>query len=185
MNRPDPKSPSESELMHDVRLMLEHLFHHEEVLLKTVIDRLVDVGSVNLIERKIKIVKLRRPLKRVTKLSKPALNRIALFWVQRNCPKLIADWLYTLVAFEDPVKPVQPSVVNPDARFLLPPTQLALEASRREIAQLRTQVRVLAGTSVAAVAALGLAIGSGSVPIAETYQTLTRLNAKPVVNNTP
>lgn len=95
-----PKVQFEQEKMTDVSFLLETLFIREESTVKQIIDCLYDIGSLNLIDQRVR----RRPLNRIAKwaarFSKPVFRIIALRWFKRNCPRLITNWLYTQVRFE-------------------------------------------------------------------------------------
>lgn len=90
------------EHMQDVELILENLFQREEATLQLVLDRLYDIGSNNFINYRVKPRQLNRLMKWIARLTKPAFHHIALRWSKKNCPKLIAEWLYSLVQFPKP-----------------------------------------------------------------------------------
>ncbi|MGG6297934.1 hypothetical protein ACQ4M4_26365 [Leptolyngbya sp. AN02str] len=109
------RSPEEireqRERMQDVMLMLDNMFRREEITLKLIIDNLYDVGVANIIHQKLKSRPLKRLSRGAAQLSKPLARRFAARWVQKNCPKLIADWLYSKVKFEaEPKEPIPPAV---------------------------------------------------------------------------
>lgn len=149
------------ERMREVRLLLEHLASHEEVTIKLIIDCLLDVGSVNLINRKFQRSPLNRPFKLAASASKPVLKLVAFRWFKQNCPALITNWLYFKVSFPETVKlPPPPKTVNPSPKAVNP-KQVALVESEvesanltREIRRLKGQVRLLSGISIGAIAAL-------------------------------
>lgn len=87
------------ERMHDVLLLLQHLVEREETTVKMILDCLYDVGSVNLIDKKVTLKPANRLMKGIATLSKPAFRMVALRWFKANCPKLIADWLHSKVRF--------------------------------------------------------------------------------------
>ncbi|MCU0538097.1 MAG: hypothetical protein MUD14_29780 [Hydrococcus sp. Prado102] len=144
----------EAERMRDVLLLLEHLLHNEKTTAKLIINCLYDIGSVNLIDKKISNRSLNKMMKAIAKVSKPVFSIIALRWLQKNCPQLLATWLHSQVSFRKVQAkkelayvrenlPIEPKTLNPNP----------------EIKRLRSQVRLLAGTSVVAtVAFLGSAI---------------------------
>ena len=86
--------------MEDVCLILENLFEREEATVKLVLDRLYDVGSINLINQKVGFRPMNKLLRIIATMSKPAAKRVGLWWFKKNCPKLITDWLESLVVFE-------------------------------------------------------------------------------------
>ena len=87
------------EHMKDVELLLENMFQREEATLQLVIDRLYDIGSNNLINYRVKPRRLNRLMKWIARLTKPAFHYLAVRWSKKNCPKLIATWLYSQVQF--------------------------------------------------------------------------------------
>ena len=90
------------EQMKDVELLLESMFKREEVTLQLVLDRLYDIGSNNLINCQVKPRRLNRLMKWIARLTKPAFHSMAVRWSKKNCPKLIAEWLYSQVQFPKP-----------------------------------------------------------------------------------
>lgn len=97
-------SVSEEELlkqqrMQEVLLLLDSLFQREEITLKIIIDCLYDVGSINLINKKIRRRNLNFIMKAIARFSKPMFRVYALYWVKKNTPKLITNWLASKVKF--------------------------------------------------------------------------------------
>ncbi|HHP7232594.1 MAG TPA: hypothetical protein ACFCUY_17270 [Xenococcaceae cyanobacterium] len=88
------------ERMRDVLLLLEQLVEREEVTLKLIIDSLYDVGSINIVNQKFRNRPLNRFLKAIAKMSKPVLRIVALRWVKKNLPILVANWLESKVSFK-------------------------------------------------------------------------------------
>ena len=86
--------------MSDVTLMLENLLLREETTVKIIVDCLYDVGSVNLINQRFQKRPINGLMKWIARLSKPAFRLVAVRWVKRNCPKLIARWLRSKVSFK-------------------------------------------------------------------------------------
>lgn len=89
----------EQERVGDILLLLENLFEREEATTKVILGCLYDIGSVNLINKKVPFQSLRGMLKSIARMSKPAFKIVALYWFKKNCPKLIADWLHSQVTF--------------------------------------------------------------------------------------
>jgi len=87
------------EKMHDVLLLLSDLVEREEATVKKVLDSLYDVGSINIINKKVGFTPMNRTLKLIARLSKPAFRAVAWRWFKRNSPQLITDWLRTKVSF--------------------------------------------------------------------------------------
>jgi len=134
-------STLEADRMKNILLLLENLFEREDATVKLVLGYLYDVGSVRLIDKNIHIRCLNRSLKSVARLSKPVFKVAGFYWFQRNCPKLITDWLFTLVAFEE--------------ETLTDDRPIELQLKEREIQRLRGRERVLAVISAGAIAAVG------------------------------
>lgn len=152
-----------AERMQDVTLLLQNLANSEEATIKLIIDCLYDIGSVNLINRKLRFRPVNRTMKLIAKMSKPVFRIVAWHWFKKNCPQLIANWLELKIAFEDPTD--LPQEIAVETSEVKPYSQLEVDNMNREIKYLRSQVRWLAGISVAALSALGV--------------TLTALNRSP------
>ena len=161
-----------AERMQDVNLLLQNLANSEEATIKLIIDCLYDVGSVNLINRRLHFRPLNRTIKRIAKMSKPVFRVIAWHWFQKNCPQLIANWLETQVAFKDPTN--LPQEIAVETSPVKPYPQLEVDNMNREIKYLRAQVRSLVGVSVAALSALGVTVTalnrSPDAPLQSTQQ---------------
>ena len=102
----------EDDRMRDVELLLESLFLREEVTLRLVLDCLYDVGSMNLVNRRVQSRPLNRIMKEIARLSKPAFRPFMLRWSRKNCPHLIAEYLHSQVRF-GPKDVVLPEVIDP------------------------------------------------------------------------
>ncbi len=89
----------EIEQKKNVMLLVENLMEREEATFKMIIDCLYDVGSVNLINKKFRVRPLNRIMKLIARLSKPSFKAIAFYWVKKNTPELITDWLLGKVKF--------------------------------------------------------------------------------------
>jgi hypothetical protein len=88
------------ERMRDVLVLLEQLIEREEITLKLIIDRLYDVGSVNYINKKFSSKPhKRRLMKSFAKVVKPIAKNYGLWWVKKNCPRLVTNWLQSKVRF--------------------------------------------------------------------------------------
>ncbi|BAY11488.1 hypothetical protein [Calothrix sp. NIES-2098] len=161
-----------AERMQDVNLLLQNLANSEEATIKLIIDCLYDVGSVNLINRRLRSRPLNRTMKQIAKMSKPVFRIIAWHWFKKNCPELIAKWLETKVAFEDPTD--LPQKVAVEISEVKPYSQLEVDNMSREIKYLRQQVRWLVGVSIAALSALGVTVTalnrSPDAPLQTTQQ---------------
>lgn len=182
-----PKRPTDEQMKadrrQDVLLLLEHLAYNEQTTIRLILDCLYDIGATNLINQHIQIRPLNRATRGVAHLSKPVFRMYALRWFQKNCPELIANWLFKKVEFTKQVKKkskpkVEPlEVINPDnyESDSSQPPQMPEQASSatpvtatvvspeaklldQEVRQLRTQVKLLTGTLAFAIAALGATV---------------------------
>ncbi|MFN6531220.1 hypothetical protein [Nostoc sp. ChiSLP03a] len=147
-----PEKYAEAERMRDVLLLLQNLINSEEATVKLILDCLYDVGSVNLINQKLRLKPLNRVMKLIARMSKPVFRIIALNWFKKNCPQLITNWLHTQVSFENPQK--TPEQVAIEVVQLEPYSIPQRESLSQEIKNLRYQVRWLAGISIIAIAVL-------------------------------
>ncbi|MBE9101326.1 hypothetical protein [Vacuolonema iberomarrocanum] len=98
----------ESARMQDVVMLVDNLLRNEEATIGMIVDCLYDIGSVRLIHQKVEPPILQDVTKPIAQLSKPAVRAIALRWLKKNCPVLLANWLYSKVKFDKP-KSAQPS----------------------------------------------------------------------------
>jgi hypothetical protein len=163
----------EAELMRDVQLLLAHMLRQENVTLKFILDCLYDVGSVNLINQKVRSQPLNQLTKAIAVMSKPAFKVFALRWLYRNCPRLITNWLQRKVRFNAPdsrpsvtvskvleaeVKPTSAIDPAPTANAALTVNPTAPSDRDRQIQQLQHQVRWLTGILVAVVLLWGSSV---------------------------
>lgn len=98
----------ENARLQDVVMLVDNLLRNEETTIGMIVDCLYDIGSVRLINQKIEPQILQDVTKPIARLSKPAVRVIALRWLKKNCPVLLANWLYSKVKFEQSV-PAPPS----------------------------------------------------------------------------
>lgn len=103
----------EDDRMRDVELLLESLFLREEVTLRLIADCLYDVGSINLLNQKVRSRPLNCFLKVIARRSKPLFRLFMIRWSKKNCPHLITEWLHSQVKFA-PSEVVLPEVVSPE-----------------------------------------------------------------------
>lgn len=167
-----------AERMQDVNLLLKNLANSEEATIKLIIDCLYDVGSVNLINRRLRFRPLNRTIKLIAKVSKPVFRVIAWHWFQKNCPQLITDWLEIKVAFEDPTD--LPQEIAVETSPVKPYSQLEVDNMNREINYLRQQVRWLAGVCIVALSALGVTVTAltrnPDAPLQSTQQIQSQIH---------
>ncbi len=83
----------------EVLLLIDSLFQREETTFRIIIDCLYDVGSLNLINKKFPRRNLNFIMKAIARFSKPIFRIYALYWVKKNSPKLITNWLASKVKF--------------------------------------------------------------------------------------
>lgn len=160
----------EEERIDDVLLLLEILVVREESTVKPILDCLYDIGSANLINQKFSSPPVNKILKLIAKLSKPAFRIVAWRWFKNNCPQLIAEWLHEQVKFNHEANTLEvvvdsqgfPLEIFQKKKFLMGACQtqmsetLALPPSQsQEVKHLRSQVRLLIGILIAAIAAFG------------------------------
>lgn len=103
----------EDERMRDVEILIESLFLREEVTLRLIVDCLYDVGSTNLVNRRVQSKPLNRLLKMIARRSKPIFRLFMLRWTRKNCPRLITNWLRSQVRFS-PAEVVVPEILAPE-----------------------------------------------------------------------
>lgn len=166
--------------MHEVSLLLENLFLAEEQTIKQILDRLYDIGSVNIIDHKVSLRPLRRFSKAIAPGAKPIFRVVAFIWFRKNCPDLITTWLYKKVALGQSLPALLQEIKDADAEQLVqialtkdvtqdwPPSvlqaqrqngrlpgKLIPELANPEIHRLRSQVQFLLGALVGTVILLG------------------------------
>jgi hypothetical protein len=93
------QSQIEAERLHEIVILLTSLAGREQATIELIIDRLYDIGYVNLIDKKVQIRSLNSIAKLIAKTSKPIVRIFAWRWFQKNCPQLITNWLYRKVKF--------------------------------------------------------------------------------------
>jgi hypothetical protein len=144
----------EEERMHDVLLLLSQLLENEEVTVKLIINCLYDVGSVNLINKKIRSYPINAIALGIAKMSKPVFRIVAITWVNKNVPRLATNWLRSQVSFPN-LEDKKPQVsVDIASKAHLEPLTVTRNNSIEEIKRLRSEVRYLTGISVTALIAL-------------------------------
>lgn len=132
----------EEEKLKEILLHLEQLFQREEATAKAIVGCLYDIATINLINKYCPLWGINATLKYLTRFSRPLAKSLGVKWyLQPQCPKLITDWLYTLVEFPD-TPPIEPEIINTE---LLP----TIKQNRLEIQSLRQKVKLLTGTLVA------------------------------------
>lgn len=93
------RAQMEAERVQEMLTLLTSLMAREEATIKLIIDCLYDIGYVNLINKKVRLRPLNSIAKFIAKRSKPVAKIFAWRWFIKNCPQLIAKWLYVKVQF--------------------------------------------------------------------------------------
>ncbi|NJN48770.1 MAG: hypothetical protein HC805_01915 [Alkalinema sp. RL_2_19] len=151
----------EAERMHDVVLLLERLAAHDETTVRLIMDCLYDVGSVHYANQKLPNPMLNQLMRAMTRMSKPVFRLFAVKWFQKNCPQMIADWLYTVATFQ-----AQPSPAVPPETIEV---MQQLAASERQVRALQTRVRCLTGVAVGLFLILGGTFATSTNLIPRTF----------------
>ncbi|ACK64235.1 hypothetical protein PCC8801_0129 [Rippkaea orientalis PCC 8801] len=89
----------QAEQKKNIQLLIENLLVREEVTFKMIINCLYDVGSVNFINKKFTLKPMNQMMRLIAKLSKPGFRAIAFYWVRKNTPAIITNWLLSKVKF--------------------------------------------------------------------------------------
>ncbi|WP_026733595.1 hypothetical protein [Fischerella sp. PCC 9605] len=143
----------EEELMHEVLLIIENLAYREEATVKLIFDRLYDIGSLNLINQKFRSRAVKKVLKLIARMSKPAFRIFAWHWFKKNSPQLITNWLRQQVSFKNQVTPTSKIIIERQVPQLNSFSEL--EHQNKEIQFLRSQVKILATILIGVVAFFG------------------------------
>lgn len=132
--------------LREILVLLDQLFRREEATAKGIVGCLYDIATVNIINKYCPLWGINGTLKYLTRFPRPIAQSLGVkLYLQPQCPKLITDWLYTLVEFPQEKTPViEPEIVE---NQLLP----ALKKSQLEINSLRNKVKLLTGSLVATV----------------------------------
>jgi hypothetical protein len=146
---------AEAERMQEVTLLLANLLEREQTTLKSVIGCLYDVGTVNLVNQRVKYRFLRPLARPVLKVSKPVLTTLGYRWVSKKCPPIIARWLQgkikSITSRRPPKVPPQSVSVQSVSTVEPPLIEQRTALYQGEIRRLRSRVRwttaALAGVS--------------------------------------
>ena len=95
-----PEKRFQQERMRDALILLENLAIQEEATIKLILDCLYDVGSINLINKKIAYPPANKLIKGIATMSKPVFRIIAWRWFKKNCPRIITNWLLRKISFK-------------------------------------------------------------------------------------
>lgn len=152
MAKPPPPKMSEQEeqQIQEILLILEQLVQREDATVRFILERLYDIGTLNLLQKKLNAHPLTRLIKPVRRASRGTFRRVGTWWFQKYCPQLITDWLYSLVAFDPPEEEEKPPTIIVESPYALPPAELT-----REVSRLRSQTRWLMTIMVGAIVLFG------------------------------
>jgi hypothetical protein len=153
---------AEAERMQEVTLLLANLLEREQTTLKAVIGCLYDVGTVNLVNQRVKYRFLRPLARPALRVSKPVLTTLGYRWVSKKCPPIITRWLQKKVksVTSAPAPKVPPQSVSVQSVSTVEPPLLEQHMAlyQGEIRRLRSRVRwttaALAGVSATLVITL-------------------------------
>jgi hypothetical protein len=126
--------------MQDVQLLLETMFERENSTLKLVLDRLYEIGAINLVNQRVPNPCLNQIARWITRCSRPVGKLLIMRWFKRNCPQLISRWLYSQVKFES--KQVA-SRSTGSTHLNKAVSSAEVESYRRQVQQLNSRVRLL------------------------------------------
>ncbi len=147
---------AEAARMQEVMLLLANLLEREQATLKAVIGCFYDVGTVNLVNQRVRYRFLRPLARPVLRVSKPVLTALGYRWVSKKCPPIITRWLHRKVksmTSGPPLKASPQAVSVQSVSPVEPPLIQQHSAYQGEIRRLRSRVRwttaALAGVSAA------------------------------------
>ncbi|MEM8637919.1 MAG: hypothetical protein AAGG51_03740 [Cyanobacteria bacterium P01_G01_bin.54] len=143
----------EQQKVQEILLILEQLVQREAVTVRFILERLYDIGLINVMNKKVKTHPLGQVIQPLGRVSRRGFRALGTRWFQAQGPKLITNWLYSLVNLEPSKKAEQ--AVEPDDLELTYPLVLPPAELEREVAQLRSQLRWLTAVMVGGIALLG------------------------------
>jgi len=143
----------------EITLILQHLIEREEVTVRFILDRLYEIGTVNLMHHHVQWRSLHPPLHHIARFSQPLFRRIGIFWFNHHGAELIARWLHSLVRFKPASEPqtlelTAYTVTNAEIKRL-PPSMII---QHPQVQQLRSQVRLLALCLIGGIAMVSSSI---------------------------
>jgi hypothetical protein len=140
----------EEENLREILILLEQLFQREEATAKKIIECLYDIATVNWINKNIRSSWFNSCLKYLVRFPKPLAKILGLrLYLQPKCPKLITDWLYSLVEFKEE------EAISIEGREVENELLPEVKKSRQEIKLLRQQIRLLTGSLVTIIVLVG------------------------------
>ena len=142
----------------EVEILVTQLMKNEEATIKLLIDRLLETGATNFINRKVGFRPANRGLKACIGLAKPMGRWYGYRWLCNKTPRMITKWLFSKVAFNPPkpkVAAVTPPKTIPVQGSPIPENLPQVDYYQRQIRQLQSQVRVVSGIALFLGSALG------------------------------
>lgn len=127
--------------LREILLLLDQLFRREEATAQAIVGCLYDIATINIINKYCPLWGINPTLKYLTRFPRPLVKSLGVkLYLQPQCPKLITDWLYSLVEFPNQKTPViDIEIIEQE---LLP----TLQKNRLEIASLKQKVKLLTGS---------------------------------------
>ncbi len=142
----------EEQRLEEILLLLDQLFRREEVAAKSIVGCLYDIAMINIINKFCPIWGINNTLKFISRFPRPLAKSLGVkLYLQPKCPKLITDWLYTLVEFPN-TKPVE--------------AEVEVIKTNQEVKALQGRVKLLTGALVTSI----VMFGSGFFWIAHNLQ---------------
>jgi hypothetical protein len=148
-----PSMQAEQMHLYQVLILLESMVDREEATVKVILGHLYDIGSINLINRRVRIRPFNQLAKWIARLSRPIFKIIALRWFKRNSPRLITNWLHSQVKFEP--RSAKPAVKAAEAVAITPVAAAELEQYRIQVRSLDSRVRLLTALLIGVTCTLG------------------------------
>jgi hypothetical protein len=156
----------QAERMREVQLLLQNLTNREETTIKLILDRIYDVGSANLVDKKFPSHTLNSTMKLIARMSKPVFRVLAWYWFKKNSSLLITNWLYSKVSFDNPINRLPNQSINVNAVSLIDSTPT--DNFVQEINYLRRQVKLVTGLFVLTFSTLVIVV-VGINPLPEMH----------------
>ncbi len=135
----------------DVKLLVTQMMKDEEATIKLIIERLLEAGSINWINQKVRFTPINRGLKKIAHCANPMGQVLGYRWLVKKTPRLITNWLFSKVSFKKAPPKVQ-ETVTVTAR---PMPHALLESQQQEIKQLKARLRLTSGAACIMIASLG------------------------------
>jgi hypothetical protein len=177
----------EVERIQEVTFLLRQLLEREQQTVKAIANCLLEVGIINLANRRIQFRPLRPVVKPIARAAKPILVAFAYRWICKKYPPLISRWLRGKVQFLPPQQPIssapQPTVVpNVNVTPTVVPTVVLepVAGYQREIRQLRSRLRITGGALMGVSTLLALILAGVDFKAISQFSRQKGLNPAPV-----